>query len=65
MTLSHPLADVPKATEPRVDSDGPRRSSLCDRHCSTINNVQGDMSDLGCHLHRPRIPTGRMGMGQE
>ncbi|XP_062490612.1 uncharacterized protein LOC134171957 isoform X1 [Pezoporus occidentalis] len=50
-------SDGPKATEPRGDSDGPRRGSLCDRHCSTINNVQGDVSDLGCHLHRPRIPT--------
>ncbi|NXN60755.1 VNX1 protein, partial [Rynchops niger] len=47
--------DVPKATEPRGDSDGPRRGSLCDRHCATINNVQGDLSDLGCHLHRPRV----------
>ncbi|XP_061323881.1 uncharacterized protein LOC133276758 isoform X2 [Pezoporus flaviventris] len=50
-------SDGPKATEPRGDSNGPRRGSLCDRHCSTINNVQGDVSDLGCHLHRPRIPT--------
>ncbi|KAM6292544.1 uncharacterized protein LJ264_012757 isoform 3-T3 [Porphyrio hochstetteri] len=48
--------DVPKATKPRGDSDGPRRSSLCDRHCAAINNAQGDLGDLGCHLHRPRIP---------
>ncbi|NXJ83908.1 VNX1 protein, partial [Trogon melanurus] len=48
--------DVPKATEPRRDSDGPRRGSLCDRHCAAINNVQGDLGDLGCHLHRPRVP---------
>ncbi|NWU58227.1 VNX1 protein, partial [Dromas ardeola] len=48
--------DAPKATESRGDSDGPRRGSLCDRHCTTINNVQGDLSDLGCHLHRPRVP---------
>ncbi|KAM6419467.1 uncharacterized protein J5M81_015226 isoform 2-T2 [Pluvialis apricaria] len=48
--------DVPKATEPRGDSDGPRRGSLCDRHCAAINNVQGDLGDLGCHLHRPRVP---------
>ncbi|NWY61760.1 VNX1 protein, partial [Chionis minor] len=48
--------DVPKATEPRGDSDSHRRGSLCDRHCATINNVQGDLSDLGCHLHRPRVP---------
>ncbi|NXV52161.1 VNX1 protein, partial [Uria aalge] len=55
--------DVPKATEPRGDSDGPRRGSLCDRHCAAINNVQGDLSDLGCHLHRPRVPPGRSAMG--
>ncbi|XP_049670241.1 uncharacterized protein LOC126044524 isoform X4 [Accipiter gentilis] len=48
--------DVPKATEPRGDSDGPRRGSFCDRHCATINNVQGDLGDVGCHLHHPRIP---------
>ncbi|NWW49575.1 VNX1 protein, partial [Pedionomus torquatus] len=59
---SNPPADVPKVTEPRSDSDGPRRGSLCDRHCSTINNVQGDLSDLGCHLHRPRVPPGRLAM---
>ncbi|NXN31593.1 VNX1 protein, partial [Nycticryphes semicollaris] len=53
---SNPPADVPKATEPQGDSDGPRRGSLCDRHCAAINNVQGDLSDLGCHLHRPRVP---------
>ncbi|NXW61677.1 VNX1 protein, partial [Eurystomus gularis] len=47
--------DVPKATEPRGDIDGPRRGSLCDRHCA-INNVHGDLGDLGCHLHRPRVP---------
>ncbi|NXO62377.1 VNX1 protein, partial [Phainopepla nitens] len=40
----------------RADSDGSRRGSLCDRHCSAINNVQGDLGDLGCHLHRPRVP---------
>ncbi|NXV13073.1 VNX1 protein, partial [Cepphus grylle] len=55
--------DVPKATEPQGDSDGPRRGSLCDRHCAAINNVQGDLSDLGCHLHRPRVPPGRSAMG--
>ncbi|XP_009460910.1 PREDICTED: low affinity vacuolar monovalent cation/H(+) antiporter-like [Nipponia nippon] len=48
--------DVPKAPEPRGDSDGPRRGSLCDRHCAAINNVQGDLGDLGCHPHRPRVP---------
>ncbi|KAM9277445.1 uncharacterized protein FYN16_002102 [Cariama cristata] len=54
--------DVPKATESRGDSDGPRRGSLCDRrgslcdrHCAAIN-TQGDLGDLGCHLHRPRVP---------
>ncbi|NXT49591.1 VNX1 protein, partial [Pluvianellus socialis] len=52
--------DVPKATEPRGDSDSHRRGSLCDRHCAAINNVQGDLSDLGCHLHRPRVPPGRL-----
>ncbi|XP_026723831.1 low affinity vacuolar monovalent cation/H(+) antiporter-like [Athene cunicularia] len=46
--------DVPKATEPQGDSDS--RGSLCDRHCAAINNVQGDLGDLGCHLHRPRVP---------
>ncbi|PKK22070.1 hypothetical protein A306_00000161 [Columba livia] len=45
--------DVPKATETQGDSDGPRRGSLCDRHCSTINNLQGD---LGCHLYCPHVP---------
>ncbi|NXM06065.1 VNX1 protein, partial [Tyrannus savana] len=30
-----------------------RRGSLCDRHCSTINN---DLGDPGCHQHRPRGP---------
>ncbi|NXS62668.1 VNX1 protein, partial [Brachypteracias leptosomus] len=55
--------DVPKATEPRGDIEGPRRGSLCDRHCSTINNVHGDLGDLGCHLHRPRVPPGRLAMG--
>ncbi|NXE29603.1 VNX1 protein, partial [Ardeotis kori] len=54
--------DVPKATESRGDSDGPRRGSLCDRHCAIIN-VQGDFSDLGCHLHRPCVPPGRSAMG--
>ncbi|XP_042648549.1 putative cation exchanger C521.04c isoform X2 [Tyto alba] len=48
--------DVPKATEPPGDSDGPRRGSLCDRHCAAINNAQGDLGDPGCHLHRPRVP---------
>ncbi|NWX39457.1 VNX1 protein, partial [Steatornis caripensis] len=48
--------DVPKATEPQGDSDGPRRGSLCDRHCAAINNVQGDLDDGGCHLHCPRVP---------
>ncbi|NXN81450.1 VNX1 protein, partial [Bombycilla garrulus] len=47
-------ADVPK--DSRSDSDGPRRGSLCERHCAAINNVQGDLGDLGCHLHRPRVP---------
>ncbi|NWQ84652.1 VNX1 protein, partial [Columbina picui] len=45
--------DVPKATEPPGDGDGPRRGSLCDRHCATINNLQGD---LGCHLYCPHVP---------
>ncbi|NXG50189.1 VNX1 protein, partial [Psilopogon haemacephalus] len=45
-----------KAAEPRSDSNGPRRGSLCDRHCAIINNVQGDLSDLACHLHCPRVP---------
>ncbi|NXK09750.1 VNX1 protein, partial [Herpetotheres cachinnans] len=54
---SNPLpADVPKATKALGDSDGPRRDSLCDRHCAAIYNVQGDLGDLGCHLHHPRIP---------
>ncbi|NWX29676.1 VNX1 protein, partial [Notiomystis cincta] len=48
--------DVPKVPDSRGDSDGPRRGSLCERHCAAINNVQGDLADLGCHLHRPRIP---------
>ncbi|XP_040451783.1 low affinity vacuolar monovalent cation/H(+) antiporter-like [Falco naumanni] len=48
--------DVPKATKPQGDSDGPRRDSLCDRHCNTIYNVQGDLGDVGCHLHHSRIP---------
>ncbi|KAM6137705.1 uncharacterized protein FYW35_014133 [Pterocles gutturalis] len=48
--------DVPKAPEPRWDGDGPRRGSLCSRHCTAINNVQGDLGDLGCHPHRPRVP---------
>ncbi|NXY11612.1 VNX1 protein, partial [Pteruthius melanotis] len=48
--------DVPKIPDSRGDSDGPRRGSLCDRHCAAINNVQGDLGDLGCHLHRPRVP---------
>ncbi|XP_058718964.1 uncharacterized protein LOC131591872 isoform X2 [Poecile atricapillus] len=49
--------DVPKVPDSRGDSDGPRRGSLCDRHCAAINNVQGDLGELGCHLHRPRVPT--------
>ncbi|NXX86366.1 VNX1 protein, partial [Urocolius indicus] len=49
--------DVPKAPEPRGDGAGPRRGSLCERHCAAINNVQGDLGDLGCHLHWPRGPT--------
>ncbi|XP_068045432.1 uncharacterized protein [Anomalospiza imberbis] len=48
--------DAPKVPDSRGDSDGPRRGSLCDRHCTAINNVQGDLGDLGCHLHRPRVP---------
>ncbi|KAM4784341.1 uncharacterized protein ACIQIH_006762 isoform 1-T1 [Cyanocitta cristata] len=48
--------DVPKVPDSRGDSDGPRRGSLCDRHCAAINNVQGDLGELGCHLHRPRVP---------
>ncbi|KAM4902077.1 uncharacterized protein FYW23_002734 [Sylvia borin] len=48
--------DGPKVPDSRGDSDGPRRGSLCDRHCAAINNVQGDLGDLGCHLHRPRVP---------
>ncbi|NXB56160.1 VNX1 protein, partial [Struthidea cinerea] len=48
--------DVPKVPDSRGDSDGLRRGSLCDRHCAAINNVQGDLGDLGCHLHRPRVP---------
>ncbi|NWR31330.1 VNX1 protein, partial [Tachuris rubrigastra] len=45
-----PPTDIPKASDSRGDS---RRGSLCDRHCSTINN---DFGDLGCHSHRPRGP---------
>ncbi|XP_063179824.1 uncharacterized protein LOC134510438 isoform X2 [Chroicocephalus ridibundus] len=60
---THDAPDVPKATEPRGDSDGPRRGSLCDRHCAAINNVQGDLSDLAPHLHRPRVLPGRLAMG--
>ncbi|NWV70218.1 VNX1 protein, partial [Malurus elegans] len=48
--------DVPKVPDCRGDSDGPRRGSVCDRHCAAINNVQGDLGELGCHLHRPRVP---------
>ncbi|XP_053799704.1 uncharacterized protein LOC128788584 isoform X2 [Vidua chalybeata] len=48
--------DAPKVPDSRGDSDGPRRGSLCDRHCAAINNVQGDLGELGCHLHRPRVP---------
>lgn len=57
------LADVPKVLDSRGDSDGPRRGSLCDRHCAAINNAQGDLGDLGCHLHRPRVPAGRVAVG--
>ncbi|NXV05042.1 VNX1 protein, partial [Cettia cetti] len=49
--------DVPKVPDSRGDSDGPRRGSLCDRHCAAVNNAQGDLGELGCHLHRPRVPT--------
>ncbi|XP_030816781.1 putative cation exchanger C521.04c isoform X1 [Camarhynchus parvulus] len=48
--------DAPKVADSRGDSDGPRRGSLCDRHCAAINNVQGDLGELGCHLHHPRVP---------
>ncbi|NWW71721.1 VNX1 protein, partial [Climacteris rufus] len=48
--------DIPKALDSRGDSDGPRRGSLCDRHCTALYNVQGDLGELGCHLHRPRMP---------
>ncbi|XP_068889874.1 uncharacterized protein [Aphelocoma coerulescens] len=48
--------DIPKGPDSRGDSDGPRRGSLCDRHCAAIYNVQGDLGELGCHLHRPRVP---------
>ncbi|NXQ35598.1 VNX1 protein, partial [Alaudala cheleensis] len=48
--------DVPKVPDCRGDSDGPRRGSLCERHCAAINNAQGDLGELGCHLHRPRVP---------
>ncbi|KAL9854644.1 uncharacterized protein GJ701_003967 isoform 2-T2 [Geothlypis trichas] len=48
--------DAPKVPDSRGDSDGPRRGSLCERHCAAINNAQGDLGELGCHLHRPRVP---------
>nr|XP_031362620.1 putative cation exchanger C521.04c [Lonchura striata domestica] len=48
--------DAPKVPDSRGGGDAPRRGSLCDRHCAAINNVQGDLGDLGCHLHRPRVP---------
>ncbi|RMB90003.1 hypothetical protein DUI87_33615 [Hirundo rustica rustica] len=48
--------DVPKVPDSCGDSDGARRGSLCERHCAAINNAQGDLGDLGCHLHRPRVP---------
>ncbi|NXO79453.1 VNX1 protein, partial [Sitta europaea] len=48
--------DVPKGPDSRGDSAGPRRGSLYDRHCAAINNGQGDLGDLGCHLHRARVP---------
>ncbi|XP_068526275.1 uncharacterized protein [Anas acuta] len=46
--------DVPKPPEPRPDGDALRRGSLCDHRCATINNVQGDLGDVGYHQHRPR-----------
>ncbi|KAM3673263.1 LOW QUALITY PROTEIN: uncharacterized protein VK521_002176 [Ammospiza maritima maritima] len=52
---------APKVPDCRGDSDGPRRGSLCERHCAAINNAQGDLGELGCHLHRPRVPPGRLG----
>ncbi|KAI6078817.1 Low affinity vacuolar monovalent cation/H(+) antiporter-like protein [Aix galericulata] len=48
-----PLLDIPKPPEPRADGDALRRGSLCDHRCA-INNVQGDLGDLGYHQHRPR-----------
>ncbi|KAM7056840.1 uncharacterized protein M8220_003136 [Acridotheres tristis] len=54
--VGSPLLSIPWVLDSRGDSDGPRRGSLCDRHCAAINNVQGDLGDLGCHLHRPRVP---------
>ncbi|NWV33584.1 VNX1 protein, partial [Grantiella picta] len=48
--------DVPKVPDCRGDSDGSRRGSLCDRLCAAINNVQGDLGDMGCHLHCPHVP---------
>ncbi|XP_016158420.1 PREDICTED: putative cation exchanger C521.04c [Ficedula albicollis] len=50
----HP--NVPKVRGSRGDSDGPRRGSLCERHCAAINNAHGELGELGCHLHRPRVP---------
>ncbi|XP_039566008.1 low affinity vacuolar monovalent cation/H(+) antiporter-like isoform X3 [Passer montanus] len=47
-------AGAAKVADPRGDSDGPRRGSLCERHCAAINNAQADLGELGCHLHRPR-----------
>ncbi|NXX23739.1 VNX1 protein, partial [Podargus strigoides] len=56
---SKPSTDVPKATKPQHDSDDPRRGSLCNRHCATIN-VQGD---LDYYPHRPRLLSGRSLVG--
>ncbi|NXG22652.1 VNX1 protein, partial [Grallaria varia] len=47
--------DIPKGPDSRGDGAGPRRGSHCDRRCSTIDD---DLGDLGCHLARPRGPTG-------
>ncbi|XP_064559177.1 uncharacterized protein LOC135442837 isoform X1 [Zonotrichia leucophrys gambelii] len=48
--------DAPKVPDCRGDSDGPRRGSLCERRCAAINNAQGELGELGCRLHRPRVP---------
>lgn len=54
-----PPIDVPKPPEPRPDGDALRRGSLCDHRCAAINNVQGDLGDVGYHQHRPRGHAGR------